>query len=93
MIKRSYIIPLFLFFTNMILLGILLLEISGFLAHSYGGAGFFVPFLSFLSFQFIRIQQRRRASVSRGLSILQAINTFTFVFPFIVFFIFIIGII
>ncbi|MFG6149892.1 hypothetical protein [Halobacillus sp. B23F22_1] len=93
MIIRSYLIPMAIFFTNMVLLSILLLEIAGALSHKQGGVGFFVPFLSFLSFHFIRGQQRRRTAVSRGLSILQAINTITFVVPFAIFLAFIIGMI
>ncbi len=90
MFIRSYFIPIVLFIINVILLSILTLEVSGILPHKQGGLGFFVPFLSFLSFQFIRGEQRRRDYVSRGLSTLQAVNTLTFIIPFIIFFTFLI---
>ncbi|MFC7061973.1 hypothetical protein [Halobacillus seohaensis] len=91
MIIRSYIFPLIIFVMNTILLSTLMLEIIGVISANRGGLGFFVPLLSLLSFQFIRFEQRKRKKVSRGLSVLQAINAFTFVFPFVVLAIFLLS--
>ncbi|WP_173917355.1 hypothetical protein [Halobacillus sp. Marseille-Q1614] len=87
---RSYSIPLIIFIANIILLFMLLFEMSGIQPVNHGGLGFFVPFLSFLSFQYIRAQQRKRNEVSRGLSMLQVINAFTFILPFVIFIVFLV---
>ncbi|WP_082235127.1 hypothetical protein [Halobacillus massiliensis] len=89
---RCYAFPLLIFAVNIFLLSLLLIEISGIKQVNQGGLGFIVPFLSFLSFLYIRAQQRRRCQVSRGLSILQMINAITFILPFIILIVFIIRI-